>query len=144
MTSLAPYVNGDVDVDERLEANERANLELFGYGVKGFTLSLIETAIDVTDGPGHRRRGAGPARPGQGHAAAAGRADRRRGRDHPVLAEQHRLIVVTKGDLWNQEQKLARSGLADLMCGRRDRGREGPRHLPPHPAPLRRSTRPRS
>ena len=50
MTSIAPYVNGDVDIDERLEANERANLELFGYGVKGFTLSLIETAVDVTDG----------------------------------------------------------------------------------------------
>ena len=35
----------------------------------------------------------------------------------PLLAERYRLIVVTKGDLWNQEQKLARSSLADLMAG---------------------------
>src|SRR3954453_15663869 len=33
----------------------------------------------------------------------------------PVLAERYRLIVITKGDLWNQEQKLAGSGLAELM-----------------------------
>src|SRR5947199_9323258 len=45
---LAPYVNGDVDLDARLDAKERANLELFGYGVKGFTLSLVETAIEVS------------------------------------------------------------------------------------------------
>src|SRR4051794_23677039 len=49
-TLLEPYVNGDVDLDARLEATERANLELFGYGVKGFTLSLVETAIDVSRG----------------------------------------------------------------------------------------------
>src|SRR5262245_10136378 len=47
---LAPYVNGDIDVDQRLDATERSNLELFGYGVKGFTLSLIETAIDASGG----------------------------------------------------------------------------------------------
>ena len=33
----------------------------------------------------------------------------------PTLAERYQLVVVTKGDLWNQEQKLARSGLAELM-----------------------------
>jgi putative hydrolase of the HAD superfamily len=40
----------DAGIDERLLATERRNLELFGYGVKGFALSLIETAITVTDG----------------------------------------------------------------------------------------------
>jgi len=114
---LAPYVNGDVDVDERLEAKERANLELFGYGVKGFTLSLIETAVEVTAG---RVSGAvvqalldlGKGMLQQPVELIDGVAE-----TIPVLAEQHRLIVITKGDLWNQEQKLARSGLAELMAG---------------------------
>ena len=40
---------------ERLEAAERRNLAYYGFGVKGFTLSMIETAVDVTEGrvPGH-------------------------------------------------------------------------------------------
>jgi putative hydrolase of the HAD superfamily len=35
---------------ERLEAAERRNIGHYGFGVKGFTLSMIETAIEVTDG----------------------------------------------------------------------------------------------
>jgi len=114
---LAPYVNGDIDVDQRLEAKERTNLELFGYGVKGFTLSLIETAIEVTAG---RVSGAvvqslldlGKGMLQQPVELIEGVAE-----TIPLLAERYRLIVVTKGDLWNQEQKLARSSLADLMAG---------------------------
>jgi putative hydrolase of the HAD superfamily len=37
-------------LDERLVATERRNLRYFGYGVKGFVLSMIETAIEVSDG----------------------------------------------------------------------------------------------
>ena len=38
------------DVSERLVATEGRNLASFGYGIKGFTLSMIETAIELTDG----------------------------------------------------------------------------------------------
>src|SRR2546430_12942652 len=38
------------DLGERLLAVERRNLGLFGYGVKGFTLSMIEAAVEVTGG----------------------------------------------------------------------------------------------
>src|SRR5262249_6919274 len=47
---LASYVGDDVDLDDRMNATERTNLELFGYGMKGFTLSLIETAIETSGG----------------------------------------------------------------------------------------------
>ena len=47
---LAPYVDDAVDLDAALVDNERRNLELFGYGIKGFTLSMIETALEVTGG----------------------------------------------------------------------------------------------
>ncbi len=100
-------------IDERLLATERRNLELFGYGVKGFALSLIETAITVTD-------------------SRIGASDVARIVDwakdmlrHPVhlldgvadtvadLATRYRLVLITKGDFFHQESKVARSGLAE-------------------------------
>src|SRR5579862_747569 len=40
----------DADIDRRLFATEMANLGLYGYGIKSFTLSMLETAIEVTEG----------------------------------------------------------------------------------------------
>jgi putative hydrolase of the HAD superfamily len=114
---LAPYVNGDIDVDERLEAKERSNLELFGYGVKGFTLSLIETAIEVTGGRISGDVVQALLDLGKGMLQQPVQLIDGVAETVPLLAERYRLIVITKGDLWNQEQKLARSDLADLMWG---------------------------
>ena len=101
-------------IDTHLFAVERRNLEAYGYGIKGFVLSMVETAIEVTD-----------ARiPAADIAAilAFGRAML----EHPVelidgvseVIEQlrtqgHEVWLVTKGDLFDQESKIARSGLAD-------------------------------
>jgi putative hydrolase of the HAD superfamily len=114
---LAPYVNGDIDVDERLEAKERANLEFFGYGVKGFTLSLIETAIEVTSGRVSGTVVQALLDIGKGMLQQPVELIDGVAETIPVLAERYRLVVITKGDLWNQEQKLARSDLAELMWG---------------------------
>jgi putative hydrolase of the HAD superfamily len=105
---------GDPDhMAARLFEVERNNLALYGYGVKSFTLAMIETAIDLT-------RGAVPAKTIH-QIMQLGRAML----EHPVetlpgvaetlqaLKDRYRLVVVTKGDLLNQEQKLARSGLGD-------------------------------
>ena len=111
---LVGYVDA-ATIDERLLATEQTNLRLFGYGVKGFTLSMIETAIQVTEG----RVGAAEIQA----ILEAGKAML----DHPVellagvrdtveaVARDHRLLLVTKGDLFDQETKLARSGLAELF-----------------------------
>ena len=112
---LASYVGDDIDLDDRMNATERANLELFGYGVKGFTLSLIETAIEASGGriaaaDVQQLLDLGKALLRRPVALLEGVAE-----TVPVLAEEYRLIVITKGDLWNQEQKLAGSGLAELM-----------------------------
>ena len=112
---LAPYVNGDIDVAQRLDATERGNLELFGYGVKGFTLSLIETAIEVTDGRVAAQDVQALLDLGKGMLLRPVELIEGVAETVPRLAEDYRLVVVTKGDLWNQEQKLARSGLAELM-----------------------------
>ncbi|MGV8954996.1 MAG: HAD family hydrolase, partial [Cypionkella sp.] len=101
----------------RLLAAERRNLGHYGFGIKGFTLSMIETAIEVTDG---RVRAAVIA-----DILATGREMLR----HPVellphareavtrLAADYRVVLITKGDLLDQERKLAQSGLGDLFHG---------------------------
>jgi putative hydrolase of the HAD superfamily len=113
---LEPYVAGtpvEADLDDRLLEVERRNLPIFGYGVKGFALALIETAIEITEGAV------------RGHDIQAILDLGKALMDHPVelldgvaetveaLADRYRLMVVTKGDLLHQETKLARSGLAD-------------------------------
>lgn len=103
------------DISERLLEAEKRNLEHYGFGIKGFTLSMIETAIEITDGK----------------VAAKTIADILDiGREllrHPVetlphveealraLNGEYLLVMITKGDLFDQERKLAQSGLGDLF-----------------------------
>jgi putative hydrolase of the HAD superfamily len=113
---LAPHVDLDDDeLDHRLLEVEQRNLPTFGYGVKAFTLSLLETAIEVT-------KGEIPSRDLQS-VLDLGKVLL----DHPVqlldgvveavdaLTDRYRVMVVTKGDLLHQEMKVARSGLAELF-----------------------------
>lgn len=101
------------DLADRLLAAERRNVGRYGFGIKGFMLSMVETALDVTGDrvPGEVIRGILDA--GQEmlahpieilpHAAEAVAA----------LHGSYRLVLVTKGDLLDQERKLAQSGLGD-------------------------------
>jgi len=101
---------------DRLAQVERRNLRLYGYGVKGFTLSMLETAMELCDGsaPPHIVR----------EILAAGRemlvhpVETLPGVDETLaeLAETYRLVLVTKGDLMDQERKLAASGLGELFA----------------------------
>ena len=102
---------------DRLLAAERRNLGHYGYGVKGFVLSMIETAIEVTDGRVEARVIA--------EIMAAGREMLA----HPVdllphaqavveaMVTAHQVVIITKGDLMDQERKVAQSGLGDLVHG---------------------------
>jgi putative hydrolase of the HAD superfamily len=113
---LGEYVDlANARLHDRLLATERRNLKLFGYGAKGMTLSMLESAIEMT-------------------ASRISAADLHRiieiGKQvlaHPVdllpgiraaveaVAARHRVVLITKGDLFHQEQKVASSGLADLF-----------------------------
>lgn len=107
---LSPFAPPDA-VAARLLAVERRNLAIYGYGAKGFTLSMLETALEVTEG---RVSTAVLA-----EILAAGRAmlshpiDPLPGVDEALerLAAKARLVLITKGDLFHQEAKLAASGL---------------------------------
>ena len=109
---LAPFAPAET-LHARLTEVEAKNLRLYGYGVKGFTLSMIETAMEFAGGA---------------DASAAVREILAAGREmltHPVdplpgvadtlaiLADRYRLVLITKGDLLHQERKLAASGLGD-------------------------------
>jgi putative hydrolase of the HAD superfamily len=111
---LSEHVDSN-GLSQRLLETERRNLEYYGFGRKGFVLSMIETAIDVTDGKVPTAILKGLIDLGRDMAA------------HPIeilpdvretlhaLAERYRILLITKGDLLDQEQKLARSGLGDLF-----------------------------
>ena len=102
---------------DRLLAAERRNIGAYGFGIKGFVLSMIETAIEVTE----QRVPASVI----AELMAAGREMLR----HPIellphaeaavvaAAETHRVLLITKGDLLDQERKLAQSGLGELFHG---------------------------
>ncbi|MFN3274342.1 MAG: HAD family hydrolase [Paracoccus sp. (in: a-proteobacteria)] len=103
------------DIAARLYDVERANLVRYGYGIKGFMLSMVETAIELTDGRADGRT--------IGRILDLGREMLA----HPVdllpgvgtaldaLADR-RLILITKGDLMDQERKIAASGLAERFA----------------------------
>ncbi|MFC3614499.1 HAD family hydrolase [Lutimaribacter marinistellae] len=111
---LADHADKDHLMD-RLLAAERKNIGHYGYGIKGFVLSMIETAIEVTESR---------------VPASVIRQLIEAGQDmlaHPIellphareaveaVADTHRVVLITKGDLLDQERKLAQSGLGDLF-----------------------------
>lgn len=113
---LVDYVEKDHLKDRLLEA-ERRNLGHYGFGIKGFVLSMIETAIDVSDGRVPARVIRELIDAGQDMLS------------HPIhllphaqetiacLAGEFRLLLITKGDLLDQERKLAQSGLGNYFDG---------------------------
>jgi putative hydrolase of the HAD superfamily len=109
---LASY---DVDREMALTALHRVdvdNLATFGYGTKGFTLSMVEAAIELTSG---RIRAVDvQAIIGLGRAMLTHEVRLLAHSAETVtrLAQTHPLMIITKGDLMDQERKLAASGLA--------------------------------
>lgn len=102
-------------IDSKLFDTETRNIEHFGYGVKGFTLSMIETAIELSEG---RISGAEISQiiefakemlksPIELLDNVAETIEK--------LSHTHELMIITKGDLFDQESKIARSGLADYF-----------------------------
>ncbi len=111
---LAPYETANT-IDQELFKKEIENLPLYGYGIKGFVLSMVEMALEISNG-------------NVANATIYKILDI--GKDmlnKPVellegveevlhtLSKDFRLILVTKGDLLDQERKLEKSGLFDYF-----------------------------
>ena len=112
---LSDHADG-AHLSERLLAAEKRNLKTYGFGIKGFVLSMIETAIEVTNGQVPTE------------AIAKILAIGRELLEHPIelleganevleaLADRYSLMLITKGDLFDQERKIAQSGLAEKFA----------------------------
>jgi putative hydrolase of the HAD superfamily len=104
-------------IETQLITIERRNLQLLGYGAKAFTLSMIETAIEISEGEIPASVIAEILE--WGHELL----------NHPVelldgvtatldaLAGSYELLLITKGDLLHQESKIAQSGIAPVFSG---------------------------
>ncbi len=102
-------------IDKELFKMEMKNLELYGYGIKGFMLSMIESAMDLSNNKVSQATILEILNLGKKMIA------------HPVelldsvtevlqvLVKKYRLIVLTKGDLLDQERKLEKSGLSQFF-----------------------------
>jgi putative hydrolase of the HAD superfamily len=107
----------DADVDSHLFETEMRNLGLYGYGIKAFTLSMLETAIQLTGGR----------IPAEDLQVILGWGKRMLTEPTELLdgvratlldvSRRYSLLLITKGDLFDQESKLARSGLGELFSG---------------------------
>ncbi|OAN76533.1 HAD family hydrolase [Jannaschia sp. EhC01] len=105
----------DTHLRDRLLELEKKNIGHYGFGIKGFMLSMIETAVEVTEGRV------------DGHVVAQILAMGQEMLRHPIhllpyveetlasLSDRYPLVLITKGDLLHQEQKLAASGLGELF-----------------------------
>ena len=102
-------------IDDRLYETEVRNLPHFGYGIKSFVLSMVETAIELTEG----RIGALEIQRviELGRAMIDAPVDLLEGVRETVteVARNHELMIITKGDLLEQESKVERSGLRDYF-----------------------------
>lgn len=100
------------EINTRLFRVEVSNLDLYGYGSKAFVLSLIETAVEISNGQVTAGEIAKIIELGKAQINVK----------NPLLpgvpgvleqlSHHYRLIVATKGDLLDQERKLKKSGIA--------------------------------
>ncbi|NNE03149.1 MAG: HAD family hydrolase [Eudoraea sp.] len=114
-TSLLENYETKNKIDQELFKTEIDNLDLYGYGIKSFVLSMIESALDISNNQVSQTTLSKILNLGKAMIA------------HPVellddveevlkqLAGNYRLIVLTKGDLLDQERKLERSGLSEYF-----------------------------
>jgi len=104
-------------VNQTLSSTQIKNLKLFGYGIKGFILSMVETSVELTNGEI------------KGNEIQKIIDFGREMLVNPIellphvqkviedLSRKYRLLLITKGDLFDQETKIARSGLAEYFTG---------------------------
>ena len=104
-------------VNQTLSSTQIKNLKLFGYGIKGFILSMVEASVELTNGEI------------KGNEIQKIIDFGREMLANPIellphvqeviedLSRKYRLLLITKGDLIDQETKIARSGLAEYFTG---------------------------
>ena len=111
---LELYAPGDV-VSQCLHETELRNLKILGYGVKGYIISMIETAIEVTNKKISGTEIAEIVRMGKQMMEAPIQLFEHVEKTLAKLSKTKNLVMITKGDLVEQEDRIARSGIAQYF-----------------------------
>lgn len=111
---LSPYHEKEV-IEARLFQTETRNIKSFGYGIKSFTLSMIETAVELTEGQISAKDIQAIIDLGKGMLDAEVELLEHTTGTITRLAARYRLMVITKGDLQDQQTKITRSGLGQYF-----------------------------
>lgn len=98
-------------IRQRLYQTETRNIQHFGYGIKAFVLSMIETSVELTEGRVSGKDVGSLVDIARQMLSARVELLEQVAESLPLLSASHRLVLITKGDLMDQENKLARSGL---------------------------------
>jgi len=105
------------DLDDRVHETEMRNLPYYGFGITSFILSLIETAIDITGGQVSGAEIGGLLDVAKRMISADVRLIDEVEDTLAALAADYPLLLITKGDLLHQQDKVARSGLGRYFAG---------------------------
>lgn len=108
---LTPYASAE-EIERTLGEIEIRNVSLYGYGIKSYTLSMLEAAIALTDGEITGREMRQVLELGQAMLRAEVRLFEAAEPTLAELARAYDLMLVTKGDLLEQGNKVTRSGLS--------------------------------
>ncbi len=104
------------DLDQHFYEVDVRNVRYFGYGIKGFVLSMIEAAIEITEGQIQPPDIQEIINLGKGMTEAPVQLLDHVEETVASLSRLYELMLITKGDLLDQERKIARSGLADYFA----------------------------
>ncbi|WJJ95369.1 HAD family hydrolase [Algibacter luteus] len=102
-------------IDQELFRMEMDNLELYGYGIKAFTLSMVESALELSNYNISTKTIESILNIGKNMLSKP--VELLDGVEEVLktLSKKYRLILATKGDLLDQERKLEKSGLTDFF-----------------------------
>ena len=112
---LSSYQSPEL-VEQKLNETEFHNVPRYGFGIKSFTLSMVETAIGISSGTVSGKEIKEIIELGQEMLLAPVSLFDHAGETLAELAVNHELVLITKGDLLEQENKVERSGLAGYFC----------------------------
>ena len=108
---MSSYIDSPIQIMDELYKTEIMNLSIFGYGAKGFTLSMIETAVKITDSEITPDDLMKLVDLGKSLLTIPIEILDDVEKVLSCLQDKYKLVVATKGDLLDQERKLAKSGL---------------------------------
>ncbi len=114
-TNLLSQYETPNKIDQELFRMEMDNLPLYGYGVKAFTLSMVESALELSNYNISTKTIESILNIGKDMLNKP--VELLEGVEEvlKVLSKKYRLILATKGDLLDQEQKLEKSGLTNYF-----------------------------